>query len=118
MNPILHIAKKDLHHTWPWVLAMALSLAGLCWAAYMSFHAPPPDRNLWANAFPGTAAATLIATAVFLAMLVHSESLCGTRAHWLGRPVDWRILLAAKSLFALTATVLPVVLSMTISLAA
>lgn len=118
MNLILHIVKKDLRQTWMWVLAMSLSLAGLGWSVYMNFHAPPPDRLLWDNASVGFIAATLISTAVFLAMLVHSESLCGTRAHWLGRPVDWRILLAAKSLFALTATVLPVVLSMTVSLAA
>ena len=118
MNLILHIVKKDLRQTWMWVLAMALSLAGLGSAAYMTFHAAPPDRNLWANALTGLAVATLVSTAVCLAMLVHSESLCGTRAHWLGRPIDWRVLLAAKSLFALTATALPLALFMTIFLAA
>jgi hypothetical protein len=118
MRHIRYIVKKDLRQTWMWVLAMALSLAGLGWAAYMTFHAPPPDRNLWANALTGLAVATLVSTAVFLAILVHSESLCGTRAHWLGRPIDWRVLLAAKSLFALTATALPVALLMTVFLAA
>ena len=118
MNLILHIVKKDLRQTWMWVLAMALSLAGLGWASYMNFHAPPPDRNLWSNALTGFAVATIVSTAVFIAILVHSESLCGTRAHWLGRPIDWRYLLAAKSLLTITATALPVVLLMTVFLAA
>jgi hypothetical protein len=118
MNLILHIVKKDLRQTWMWVLAMSLSLAGLGWAAYMNFHAPPPDRLLWDNATVGFIAATLVSTAVFLAMLVHSESLCGARAHWLGRPVDWRYLLAAKSLLTVTATVLPLVCGMAVYLAA
>ena len=118
MNLILHLVKKDFRQTWMWILAVSLSLAGLCWSAYMNFHAPPADRNLWANALVGLAAATLVSTAVFLAMLVHSESLCGARAHWLGRPIDWRYLLAAKSLLATAATALPLVFGMAVYLAA
>ena len=118
MTLILHIAKKDLHQTWPWILAVLLSLAGLGWVGYMVFHAPPPDRNLWANALTGAGVATAVSAAVFLAMLVHSESLCGTRAHWLGRPVDWRHLLAAKSLLGLAVLALPLLLFMTVFLAA
>lgn len=118
MNLILHLVKKDFRQTWMWILAVSLSLAGLGWSAYMNFHAPPADRNLWANALVGLAAATLVSTAVFLAMLVHSESLCGARAHWLGRPIDWRYLLAAKSLLATAATALPLVFGMAVYLAA
>jgi hypothetical protein len=118
MNLILHIVKKDLRQTWIWILAMALSLAGLFLAAYITFYAPPPDRNFWSNALTSLPVAALVSMAIFLSTLVHSESLCGPRAHWLGRPVDWRYLLAAKSFLAIAATVLPVALFMIVSLAA
>ena len=113
---IWHIVKKDVRHTWMWILVVLVLFAGFSYVYSTTLLAccPEPIR-LWTNAYKAMSVVLMIAIGLFLAMLFHAEALPGTRQYWLARPMNWPDLLVAKIALAL-AVLLPSFMLMMISI--
>lgn len=112
MNIIIHQFKKDLGQQWPWV-ALWLGACAIGLAPSWLFN---PQNRIWADThleyiqilYLVSFFAKAVLLVVLVAHLIQSESLVGTTAFWLTRPLErWKLLLA-KSLFVGLIIVMPV----------
>ena len=94
---IWHIVKKDLRHTWIWMVAVFLYPAGWGVANSRMMLALPETQQMWSQAAVVFAPPFPISVVLYLSMLLHAEALPGERQYWLARPVNWKDLLAAKA---------------------
>lgn len=111
MKPVLHIFWKDLRRL-RWML--------LLWWAVIAVHSfilsSEYDVSMTAtmmsvldNLLPGLEILAFLMLLLLVGVLIHGDSLVGTTAFWLTRPISRWTLLAAKSLFGVAALLLPMV---------
>jgi len=115
MNQIWNIFRKDARHHWPEIVASLALLAAFAWLDIHTWGLP--NEVVAAGAFsfvllfrilPGLVNVLLPLSWIFLIVrVVQGESLVGDRQFWVTRPYDWRLLLAAKTLFVVAFVNLP-----------
>lgn len=102
MSQVFHIFRKDVRHLWIEILATLVLLVAYVartihnWSTPQAF--PTPLDALWALVAP----LVPIAWCFLIVRSVQDESLVGDRQFWVTRPYDWKSLLAAKALLALS----------------
>jgi hypothetical protein len=109
MKPISQIFRKDVRHLWP---RIAIVLAVELLIGWVSFATPPG----LGNARPALSLLEGMAWWYLIASAIHEEAVPGNRQYWLTRPFARRDLLAAKLIFILAFTCLPLFLGQVASL--
>ncbi len=109
MNCVLHVLRKDFRHVrlllGVWFLLTVLS-TGIAVPFFNSLAPGTIDGQL-ALAFVILVAAEMMVLATIISRLVHDDSIVGSTAFWLSRPISRGVLLASKMLFLGLAIVLP-----------
>jgi hypothetical protein len=109
MKPALAIFRKDVRHLWP---RIAVVLAVELLIGWLSFSQP---AGLGSVRYP-LGLVELLAWWYLIASAIHEEAVPGDRQYWLTRPFSKRDLLAAKLIFLLAFTCLPLFLGQVASL--
>jgi hypothetical protein len=117
MKQALHIFAKDSRQFWPEILICLALVAAFVWIYPSSWLS---GNRLSAVAggdfvqalfeqYLGGMLKLLIPVSwwLFIARVIHAESLVGDRQFWLTRPYEWKKLLGAKALFLLAFLYLP-----------
>ena len=109
MSCVLHILRKDFRHVavllGAWFLLTVLA-SGVAVPFLNSLGPERIDRQSALALFVLVVAETLV-LATLISRLVHDDSIVGSTAFWLSRPISRGILLASKMLFVGLAIVLP-----------
>ena len=109
MNRTLAIFLKDVRHLWP---RIALVLAVELLIGWISFSPPAGLANVRYQ----LGLVEVLSWWYLIASAIHQEAIPGDRQYWLTRPFARRDLLAAKLLFVLAFTCLPLFLAQVASL--
>src|SRR5271165_6733003 len=104
MTQILAIFVKDARHLWPHITGF-LVLMLLAALLDPTYTVQDPSVYMLLSTLLPLASCALIVT------VIHEEKLPGDRQYWLTRPISWKHLLAAKTLFVIAFINLPLLLS-------
>lgn len=113
---IWHIVKKDFRHTWIWMVAGFLSIAGWGVTNSMMMLTLPEIQPMWLKATTVFTVLFNFSVVLYMPMLLHAEALPGDRQYWLARPVNWKDLLAAKAASGFVVIFIPLALTLTVVL--
>jgi hypothetical protein len=112
MTQMLHFFRKDVRQHWPAILFSMAVQAVYVWDEPRKWLPQEPEagpfRAMMSEYLP---VLLMLAWCLLLVRVVQSESLVGDVQYWITRPVEWKVLLAEKLLFAAVFLELPLLIA-------